>query len=678
MQISQSPLLDLRQHLATALLRLRNRHFAIIDLILFALTPVVALYLRLDTFYPTPYFDQALFSYVLIALLMRMSTFHYFGMYQRYWRFVGAHDFAQLVLAASIALMTTTITLSLLWRVEPALRLPRSIPLIDAMLALLLAGGIRASVRLTENMRLAKGDRPSAPSHSCQRTLIVGAGYTGALLAREIRDNQHIHLPLIGFIDDDPNKRNVQIYNVPVLGNRAQLPELLEAKGIERVIIAMPSAAGEAIRDVLNICQRANVPVQTMPGVHELINGQVSISKLRNVQIDDLLRRTPIQTDIGAVRSLLRDKRVLITGAGGSIGSELCRQILRCRPSHLILVGHGENSVFEIQQELARWQAHERELGAESSTVLIPVIADLRFGVRIAGIFAKHRPAVVFHAAAHKHVPLMEENPVEAVTNNVWGTRLLLAAAQAHDVERFVMISTDKAVNPTNVMGASKRVAELLVLQAAQRSGRFYQVVRFGNVLGSRGSVIHTFKQQIAAGGPVAVTHPEMVRYFMTIPEAVQLVLQASVVGKGAEILMLDMGEPVRISQLAQDLIELSGLQVGRDIKIVYSGLRPGEKLFEEMFKPDEDYMRTEHQKIFIAPNASQIIPNALDAAVDQLIEYALLDQPADIFNQLTRILPEYHRWSAAKESTANVRTSAQDLTASPSPHLTFTPAAGD
>ncbi|MCB0062797.1 MAG: polysaccharide biosynthesis protein [Caldilineaceae bacterium] len=674
-QLAQKTLL---RTLAHALLHLRNRHFALIDFLIFILTPALALYLRTDSLLGSPNLGQPLFWYTVLALVVRMATFQYYGMYQRYWRFVSAHDFAQLVMAASLALLATAIGAAILWNVDPVLRLPRSLPFIDAMLALLIVGGIRASVRLTESIRSNNSGQPAAPPKKCQRTLIVGAGYTGALLAREIRDNQQIHLPLIGFIDDDPNKRNVQIYNVPVLGTREQLPAILEARTIERVIIAMPSASGEVIRDVVNICQRANVPVQTMPGVHELINDQVSISKLRNVQIEDLLRRTPIQTDTRAVRNLLCGKRVLITGAGGSIGSELCRQILRCQPNQLILVGHGENSVFEIQQELLRWQANERELGVESPTLLIPVIADLRFQPRVKGIFAKHRPHIVFHAAAHKHVPLMEENPVEAITNNVLGTRLLLAAAQAHEVERFVMISTDKAVNPTNVMGASKRVAELLVLQAARRSGRFYQVVRFGNVLGSRGSVIHTFKRQIAAGGPVSVTHPEMVRYFMTIPEAVQLVLQASVVGKGAEILMLDMGDPVRISQLAQDLIELSGLQVGRDIKIAYSGLRPGEKLFEEMFKPDEDYMRTEHEKIFIAPNASQIVPAALDSAVDGLVESALDDHTAEIFHQLTEILPEYQRWSSTTENTANVRSFVQEAPTSPSGRLTLTPAAGD
>jgi FlaA1/EpsC-like NDP-sugar epimerase len=638
----------MRATIANRLLQLRNRHYAFIDLLGFALTPAVALYLRTDSLNSFRPYGQSLLLYTLLALILRMSTFQYFGLYQRYWRFVSAFDFAQLVLAASLALTLTSIGFAMLEAVAWfQFDLPRSIPLLDAMLGLLLAGGVRASVRLTEHMRTMPRGLPAASQQQPRRrTLIVGAGYTGALLAREIRDNSQINLHPIGFIDDDRSKQGMQIHNLPVLGGREHLGELIQHHAIERLIIAMPSADGAALRALVAIGQQAGLTVQTMPGMHELINGNVSISKLRNVEIEDLLRRTPIKTNIGAVSKLLTGKRVLVTGGGGSIGSELCRQILRCRPRQLILLGHGENSVFEIHQELARWLVTESAADAEPiATELIPVIADLRFKERLMGIFAQHRPEVVFHAAAHKHVPLMETNPVEAITNNVLGTRLLLAAAQAHNVDRFVMISTDKAVNPTNAMGASKRVAELLVLQAARHSNRFYQVVRFGNVLGSRGSVIHTFKQQIARGGPVMVTHPEMVRYFMTIPEAVQLVLQAAVVGRGAAVLMLDMGEPVRIVDLARDLIELSGLQVGRDITITFSGLRPGEKLFEEMFKPNEEQCRTEHEKIFIAPNASQDIPSELDAIVDTLIRAALNNNGAAVISLLSELLPEYQPW---------------------------------
>jgi len=641
---------------ANRLLLLRNRHYALIDFLIFAVTPLLALSLRIDNLESLARYGQALMLYTVAALLIRMVVFHYFGMYQRYWRFVSAFDFSQLVLSTVLALFITVVYATVGKLLLPDLfNLPRSIPLLDSMLVLILSGGVRASVRLTENLRSLEITSGSERHQKPQRTLLVGAGYTGAMLAREIRDNKQIHLHPIGFVDDDRAKHGMQIHSLPVLGGCDQLPSLIQSHAIRRLIIAMPSADGAAIRAIVSIGQQAGITVQTMPGVHELINGNVSINRLRNVQIEDLLRRSAIETNIGAVSNLLTGKRVLVTGGGGSIGSELCRQILRCRPGQLILVGHGENSVFEIYHELQRWLAVESAADAQPvATELIPVIADLRFQARIFGLFAEHQPEIVFHAAAHKHVPLMEANPVEAITNNVLGTRLLLAAAQAHNVERVVMISTDKAVNPTNVMGASKRVAELLVLQAAQQSKRFYQVVRFGNVLGSRGSVIHTFKKQIASGGPVMVTHPDMVRYFMTIPEAVQLVLQAAVVGRGAGVLMLDMGDPVRIVDLASDLIKLSGLQPGRDIEIAFSGLRPGEKLFEEMFKPDEAHQRTEHEKIFIAANAGHALPSALDAAVDALIAAALANDSNRVISLLNELLPEYQPWPSHNSRAAN------------------------
>jgi FlaA1/EpsC-like NDP-sugar epimerase len=375
-----------------------------------------------------------------------------------------------------------------------------------------------------------------------------------------------------------------------------------------------------------------------MPGLYELIGGKVSVSQLRNVDIEDLLRREPIHTDVTAVRGLLQGKRVLVTGGGGSIGSELCRQILRCEPSMIIVVGHGENSVFDIEAELN--QLRDR-LNLKGCSV-ISAIADIRFEQRINDIFCQHRPQVVFHAAAHKHVPLMEANPSEAVTNNVLGTRNLLDASESNGVERFVMISTDKAVRPTSIMGASKRAAELLVHQTAERTGKPYVAVRFGNVLGSRGSVVPTFRKQIAAGGPVTVTHPEMTRFFMTIPEAVQLVLQAAVLGNGGEVFLLDMGEPVKIVDLAKSVIELSGLEVGKDIEIHYTGIRPGEKLYEELFLPDEVYQRTQHEKVFIVVNASAGHPGNLDLAVSDLAYASARNDSQAIREGFQRLIPEY------------------------------------
>ncbi|MCX6040818.1 MAG: nucleoside-diphosphate sugar epimerase/dehydratase [Caldilinea sp.] len=375
-----------------------------------------------------------------------------------------------------------------------------------------------------------------------------------------------------------------------------------------------------------------------MPGLYELLDGSVHISQVREISIEDLLRREPIQTDIAAVTELLAGKHVLVTGGGGSIGGELCRQILRSRPAVLLLLGHGENSIFEMHNELML--ENQRLFG--SSVQLTPLIADIRFADRIATLFQRHKPQVVFHAAAHKHVPLMEMNPAEAITNNVLGTRNVVAAARTAGVERFVMISTDKAVNPTSVMGASKRAAELIVYNAALQSGLPYMAVRFGNVLGSRGSVVLTFRKQIAAGGPVTVTHPEMRRYFMTIPEAVQLVLQAGVLGQGGEVFLLDMGEPVKIVDMAADLIRLSGLKVGRDIEIAFTGLRPGEKLYEELFLQGEEYTRTRHDKVFIASNTNLLTPGRLDEALAALDRSAGLNDRDAIIRTLQNLVPEY------------------------------------
>ncbi|RME59106.1 MAG: polysaccharide biosynthesis protein, partial [Caldilineae bacterium] len=365
---------------------------------------------------------------------------------------------------------------------------------------------------------------------------IMGAGDAGAMIAREMRNNAHVGLEPVGFVDDDLGKHDVRIHNVPVLGSRQDIPALVREYKVQQVIIAMPSAPGKVVREVVQMCEQAGVQARIIPGIPELLDGRVSLQQVREVEIADLLRREPVQTDIGAVRALIRGRRVLVTGGGGSIGSELCRQIWRCGPAELILLGHGENSIFDIHNELRGSEPGmviSPESGAWSaqSPVLTPIIADVRFAERVRTVFEETRPEIVFHAAAHKHVPLMEMNPAEAITNNVLGTRNVVEAALAVDVEHFVMISTDKAVNPTSIMGASKRVAELIVHRAAQQSGKAYVAVRFGNVLGSRGSVIHTFRRQIAQGGPVTVTDPEMKRFFMTIPEAVQLVMQASVLG---------------------------------------------------------------------------------------------------------------------------------------------------
>ena len=522
------------------------------------------------------------------------------------------------------------------------LSLPRSLPFLDGLLTLLIIGGIRFSVRAIE--RRKRQLETSERRDLRKRALVVGAGNAGVALVQELERSPHIGLLPIAFVDDNPAKLNLRIRGLPVVGNRNVIPDTIKSWHIQTVIIAMPSLSGQSLRDIVALCQMTGVETLTLPALQDVLVGQQDLqNSIREVQIEDLLRREPIQTDIQGVRQLLKGRRVLVTGAGGSIGSELCRQIFRCEPAELILLGHGENSVFQIQQELLQYQAaYQAQQGDVSVPHLRTFIADLRHPSRLRFAFEEYQPEVVFHAAAHKHVPLMENNAPEAVTNNVLGTKALTDLAVEFGVKHFVMISTDKAVNPTNVMGASKRIAEMIVLKAAQTSGLPFVVVRFGNVLGSRGSVIPTFKRQIAAGGPVTVTHPEICRYFMTIPEAVQLVLQAVVMSPGGEILMLNMGEPIKIVDLAKDLICLSGYQVGKDIEIAYTGLRPGEKLFEELFLPDEEYQKTGHEKLLVVENASQNIPSQLLQHVADLLQSASINDSMEIRSSLQKLVPGY------------------------------------
>ena len=641
---------------------LRNRHLLFSDVILLPLAVYASFGLRLDEWtFSTPLTAplaatcgwMCLFAGTIMPLI-----FFAHGLYSRYWPYASVEELLLLVYDVTLA----TLVVGLLGRMLPVLFLqvppvPGSVLVIFWLLALAVTATPRLMARLWTRYRV-----PPGQSKSAQPVLIAGAGEAGVMVVRELQRNPHLDMQVVGFVDDDQTKQSMRIHGVPVLGARYSIPELTRKYGVTRVIIAMPKAPGKTIREVVDICKSAGVETKIMPGLYELLGGTVSVNQLRNVEIEDLLRREPIQTDLEAVRRLLRGKRVLVTGGGGSIGSELCRQVLRCEPAQLVVLGHGENSVFEIYNELRRlWP------GGAAGDKLAVAVADIRFPDRLRDVFRQHRPQVVFHAAAHKHVPMMEQNSPEAITNNVVGTRNLLEVAAATGVERFVMISTDKAVNPTSIMGASKRAAELEMLDVAQRTGRPFVAVRFGNVLGSRGSVVLTFKQQIAAGGPVTVTHPEMTRYFMTIPEAVQLVLQAAVLGQGGEIFMLDMGEPVKILDLARDMIRLSGLEEGRDIDIIYTGIRPGEKLYEELFLNSETYRRTRHEKVFIAEDASTAVPADLDAQVAMLEATAHRGDSAEISNLLRRLVPEYRPVNQAAEvEVAAPPGSAQPITSAP------------
>ncbi|GIV76573.1 MAG: polysaccharide biosynthesis protein CapD [Litorilinea sp.] len=611
---------------------IRNRHLLLADLLLIPLAVYLSYVLRLEAFEPARQWCLGMALLSGTALLFTLAFFRSLGIYSRYWRFASIYELMLLTGAHTVAAILAGVTaMALSWFLYPQAAIPRSIPFLYLLLGMVATVGTRVLVGAAGRLQYPGRPRPEA-----RPVLIMGAGEAGTLIARELRSNPHLGLRAVGFVDDDLAKQGLLIHGLPVLGGQEDIPRLVREHGIAQVIIAMPTAPGKVIRSVVQRCEAAGVPARTVPGVYELLDGKASVSQVRTVQIEDLLRRAPIQTDLAAVARLLSGRRVLITGGGGSIGSELARQVLQCRPRELILLGHGETSIFHIYHELVDGG------GGEAGVTIRPVIADVRNQEYLTALFQQLRPEIVFHAAAHKHVPLMEANPAEAVFNNVLGTRVLVRTAAAVGVERFVMISTDKAVNPTSVMGATKRLAELMVLQVAQATGRPYVAVRFGNVLGSRGSVVQIFRRQIASGGPLTVTHPEVKRYFMTIPEAVQLVLQASVLGQGGEIFTLDMGEPVKIVDLAQDLIRLSGLQLGRDIDIVFTGLRPGEKLFEELFVPGEEYVRTCHEQIFVAANASALLPPELDRVVEQLLAAACRNDGVAVVTLLQALLPEF------------------------------------
>ena len=451
------------------------------------------------------------------------------------------------------------------------------------------------------------------------------------MVVRELLKNPQLNLKPIGFLDDDPAKQKSQIHGIRVLAPLGQIERVLNEQQVDEVIIAIPSAAGKIVRQVAVVCRQRGVAFRTMPGLYELLDGAVSVSRLREVDIADLLRREPVSIDTAALGEVLEGRVVLVTGAGGSIGRELCRQIAQMQPARLLMLGHGENSIFEALMSFR---------DSFPALEIIPLIADVRDGQRLDVLFSRWHPQVVFHTAAHKHVPLMESNVEEAITNNIQGTHNVVQAALKYDTQRLVMISTDKAIRPVNVMGATKRIAEMLVLNAAKQYHKAFSVVRFGNVLGSRGSVVPRFKRQIAQGGPVTVTHPDMQRYFMTIPEAVHLVLQASAMSQGGENYVLNMGEQVKILNLAEDLIRLSGLEPGKDIEIVFTGIRPGEKLSEDLWDKGFAFSPTSHPDINQVDSEEVLSSEQLNAVVNHLIALAHEGKPEEILSVLSETIP--------------------------------------
>ena len=608
-------------------LRLRNRMVLFVDLLLIIISVLGSYALRLEF---TPDFVRFYLPGALwlagVALLVKPVVYYYFGLYRRLWIYASINELKLIALAVSTAsVFVSVIYVTLFWLGIFGPGFPRSVLAIDWLLSLLLIGGTRFTLRI-----IAESSAPRTNGKT-RKIIVIGAGDAGALVVKEMQKNRLINLEPLGFLDDDPAKQNHSLLGVPVIGVLTDLAKVLDERHVDEVIIAIPSAPGRVVRLVADICRLKSVSFRTMPGIYELLGGKVNVSRLREVEITDLLRREPVRIHEEMIGQVLEGKRVLVTGAGGSIGRELCRQIARWKAASLIMLGHGENSIFEALLELKN---------DYPNLELIPVIADVRDSVRLQAVFELYQPQIVFHAAAHKHVPLMQINIEEAVANNILGTRNLVETADRCGVQRLVLISTDKAVHPANVYGATKRMAEMIVLDAALRTGKEFSVVRFGNVLGSRGSVVPLFKRMIASGGPLQITHPDMFRFFMTIPEAVHLVLQAAAMGRGGEAFLLNMGEQVRILDLAEDLIRLSGLEPGRDIEIVFTGVRPGEKLREELWEADKTYDLTAHPDIFRSNGEVMMGSEALQANLNQLVDLVANSRPDDIVTLLDEVVP--------------------------------------
>ncbi|MGQ0695674.1 MAG: polysaccharide biosynthesis protein, partial [Nitrospiraceae bacterium] len=582
---------------------------------------LTAFALRFDGNVPPPY-DEIMWRYLPAVLLVFGSGLWVFGIQRGLWRYVGLHDLGR-ILWASLA--SAAVFYGVVHLVLGQTAYPRSVIILTGLLSGLYLAGIRLAVRWFREWLQIVG--PTA-----RRVLIVGAGNTGELLVRDMLSDASYNSRPVAFVDDDPVKHKKKIHGIPVMGTTSDIKTVADLAGAHEIIVAIPSASTTVKQRILAGSEGCTVPIKILPSVKRLLGDPVLLQQVRPMRLEDLLQREPIQTDCQELHPLLEGKTVLVTGAGGSIGSELCRQIAHYRPESLVLFERYENALHGL---LLGLRAAHPKIG------VLPVLGDVTMSDRVAQIFRQTGPDIVFHTAAHKHVPLMELNPKEAVRNNVWGTQVVAEAALATGVERFVLISTDKAVNPSSIMGATKRIAEHLIQGFSQRGATKFTVVRFGNVLGSNGSVVPLFAEQIRRGGPVTVTDPEIKRYFMTIPEAVQLVLQASVMGQGGEVFVLDMGEQIRITDLARNMIVLSGLVPGKDIEIVYTGLRRGEKLYEELFEGTEEVETTAHHKINRAVG-SPLRVDDLDQWVKDLPMRLLEKDEDDLLQDLKRLVPSF------------------------------------
>lgn len=617
----QERLLDL-QWVRRALL------LAVFDVAIIISSSLLALMARFDFSYvaiEAPYLSH-LYHYLPIHIIVTLIIFYLCRMYHSLWKFVGVHELGYMLAANAIAFVVQIAGMYLM-----QYSMPRSYYFFQILLQTVMVIGLRFSYRFLRHLKEVK-DQTFTGKNKWKNVMVIGAGEAGKVIIKEIVDSKLLTMKICCVVDDDRNKAGRYIDGVPIVGNRSTILKNVEKYHIDMIILAIPSAPLEEKKDILDICKMSGCELKTLPGVYQLIDGELNVSKLRNVEITDLLGREPIKVNLDEIMGYVKGKVVMVTGGGGSIGSELCRQIAAYEPKQLIIFDIYENNAYEIQQELKR---HYPDLNLEV------LIGSVRNTHRMENVFATYHPDIVYHAAAHKHVPLMEDSPNEAIKNNVFGTYKTAKAASENGVKRFVLISTDKAVNPTNIMGASKRLCEMIVQSFNKISDTEFVAVRFGNVLGSNGSVIPLFKKQIAEGGPVTVTDKNIIRYFMTIPEAVSLVLQAGAYAKGGEIFVLEMGAPVKIDDMARNLIRLSGYTPDVDIKIEYTGLRPGEKLYEELLMAEEGMKDTANKLIHIG----KPIEMNEDEFFTQLAELkeACYQDDEHIKEKVAQMVPTYH-----------------------------------
>ncbi len=606
---------------------IRALMLAFVDIWTIAIGYFLALYIRFDFVYrniPEIYLDnyiKIMPAYIACAIVI----FYCCRLYHSIWRFASVSEFMRIIIAF-LLLQIPALLVNYVWKIY----MPYAFWLVGFLLSFFFVVIVRFSYRFIRSGQKILEQRTK--NYGCERVMVIGAGSAGKMLIHELIMSSHLSAKACCIIDDNPAKKNRFLDGVPIVGNRHDIPEMVAKYEITKIIYAVPTTTGKDRREILNICRDTGCEVQVVPGIYQMVDGKVSVSNLRPVQIEDLLGRDEVVVDNARIHSFIEGKVVMVTGGGGSIGSELCRQIARENPKLLLIFDIYENNAYQIQQELQR---KYRYLRFET------LIGSVRNTNRLKSIFEKYHPDIIYHAAAHKHVPLMEMSPNEAIKNNVIGTYKLAKAAAEHGVKRFVMISTDKAVNPTNIMGASKRLCEMVVQMMNRKTDTDFVAVRFGNVLGSNGSVIPLFKEQIAAGGPVTVTDRHIIRYFMTIPEAVALVLQAGLYAEGGEIFVLDMGEPVKIDDMARNLIRLSGYEPDVDIQIEYTGLRPGEKLYEEMLMNEEGLKETPNKLIHIG-EPIQMDDEAFCRQLEMLEEACTSERP-DIKEIVAEIVPTYH-----------------------------------